>query len=109
MLSDRSRSNRGIASPPSPSPFAALASCGVPFAAPAEGRVPLADWSISAAIVAASPRPVFLAGGLHADNIAEAWQRVRPFGFDLCSGAREHGRMSRARLTAFFDAVAALR
>jgi phosphoribosylanthranilate isomerase len=67
------------------------------------------DWSISAAIVAASPRPVFLAGGLHADNIAEAWQRVRPFGFDLCSGAREHGRMSRARLTAFFDAVAALR
>ena len=38
------------------------------------------DWSVSAAFVAASPVPVFLAGGLHAGNVAaaiETWRQAR--------------------------------
>jgi phosphoribosylanthranilate isomerase len=40
------------------------------------------DWDISAAIVDASPVPVFLAGGLGPDNVTEAIRRVRPAGVD---------------------------
>ncbi len=65
------------------------------------------DWAISAAFVRRSPRPVFLAGGLHADNAAEAIRRVRPFGLDLCSGVRTAGALDPARLAAFVAAVRA--
>ncbi|WP_084477769.1 phosphoribosylanthranilate isomerase [Nocardia jejuensis] len=47
------------------------------------------DWSISAAIVRAlgeSGRPVVLAGGLTAANIADAIHAVRPFAVDVNSG-----------------------
>jgi phosphoribosylanthranilate isomerase len=64
------------------------------------------DWSISAAFVAMSPRPVFLAGGLNPGNVAEAIDRVRPFGLDLCSGVRTNGALDGAKLTAFMEAVA---
>jgi phosphoribosylanthranilate isomerase len=64
------------------------------------------DWAISAAFVAASPRPVFLAGGLTAANVAEAIRTVRPFGVDLCSGVRSEGRLDVARLHAFVGAIA---
>jgi len=40
------------------------------------------DWSISARIVAESPLPVILAGGLSPDNVAEAIALVRPWGVD---------------------------
>lgn len=40
------------------------------------------DWSVSAAVVAAVDVPVFLAGGLGPDNVAEAIERVRPAGVD---------------------------
>jgi len=63
------------------------------------------DWSISAAFVAASPRPVFLAGGLNAENVREAISRVRPFGVDLCSGVRTNGRLDAEKLKAFMEAV----
>lgn len=66
------------------------------------------DWSISARIVAEVDRPVFLAGGLNADNVAEAWQTVRPYGFDLCSGVRTDGRMDPDKVAAFLAAVRAL-
>jgi len=48
------------------------------------------DWTISAELVRAWRRaPVFLAGGLRADNIAAArCAAVRPAGVDLCSGVR---------------------
>lgn len=65
------------------------------------------DWSISAAFVAASPRPVFLAGGLTAENIGEAIRRVRPFGVDICSGVRVTGALDDARLRAFIRAARA--
>jgi phosphoribosylanthranilate isomerase len=63
------------------------------------------DWSISAAFVAASPRRVFLAGGLNAGNVKEAVSRVRPFGLDLCSGVRTNDRLDAEKLKAFMEAV----
>jgi phosphoribosylanthranilate isomerase len=63
------------------------------------------DWNLSAQIVAAVDRPVFLAGGLKADNVAEAILKVRPFGIDLCSSVRSNGALDEIRLRAFFAAI----
>lgn len=63
------------------------------------------DWNLSAQIIAAVDRPVFLAGGLTAENVGEAMRRVRPFGLDLCSSVRSNGVLDAAKLTAFFAAV----
>jgi phosphoribosylanthranilate isomerase len=65
------------------------------------------DWAISAAFVKASPRPVFLAGGLNAKNVCEAIKVVRPFGLDLCSSVRTNGKLDPDKLDAFFAAVRA--
>lgn len=65
------------------------------------------DWQVSRAFVAASPLPVFLAGGLTPANVGEAIATVRPFGVDLCSGVRTDGRLDRAKLEAFMAAVRA--
>jgi phosphoribosylanthranilate isomerase len=64
------------------------------------------DWSISAAFVAKSPRPVFLAGGLNSGNVAEAVRQVRPFGVDVCTGVRTEGTLDGQKLAAFMAAVA---
>jgi phosphoribosylanthranilate isomerase len=64
------------------------------------------DWSISRRIVAASPVPVFLAGGLTPGNVAEAIRTVRPFGVDLCTGLRTDGELDEAKLADFMRAVA---
>jgi phosphoribosylanthranilate isomerase len=63
------------------------------------------DWRLSCRIVERSPVPVFLAGGLHAANVREAIDQVQPFGVDLCSGVRTHGRLDPKKLEAFFNAV----
>jgi len=63
------------------------------------------DWDLSRRIVEAVDRPVFLAGGLRADNVSEAIARVKPFGVDLCSSVRSEGRLDAAKLAAFFAAV----
>jgi phosphoribosylanthranilate isomerase len=63
------------------------------------------DWDLSRRIVEVVDRPVFLAGGLRADNVAEAVARVRPFGLDLCSSVRTQGRLDGEKLAAFFAAV----
>jgi phosphoribosylanthranilate isomerase len=44
------------------------------------------DWEHCAAIVAKCSVPVFLAGGLTADNVREAIAKVRPFGVDVENG-----------------------
>jgi phosphoribosylanthranilate isomerase len=63
------------------------------------------DWDVSAAFVRASPVPVFLAGGLTAENVGLAIPTVRPFGVDLCSGVRTGGRLDAAKLEKFMIAV----
>jgi phosphoribosylanthranilate isomerase len=63
------------------------------------------DWGLSRRIVEAVDRPVFLAGGLRKDNVAEAIVRVRPFGLDLCSSVRSEGRLDADKLAAFFAAA----
>lgn len=65
------------------------------------------DWSVSRRVVEACGRPVFLAGWLRADNVAEAVRAVRPFGLDVCSGVRTDGRLDAAKLRAFVAAMRA--
>jgi phosphoribosylanthranilate isomerase len=60
------------------------------------------DWRLSRRIVEASPAPVFLAGGLKDENVAEAIETVRPFGLDVCSGVRTDGRLDAGKLKRFF-------
>jgi phosphoribosylanthranilate isomerase len=60
------------------------------------------DWRVSRSIVEASPAPVFLAGGLKDENVAEAVEAVRPFGLDVCSGVRTEGRLDAEKLKRFF-------
>jgi phosphoribosylanthranilate isomerase len=65
------------------------------------------DWRLSRRIVLAAGRPVFLAGGLRADNVARALGEVRPFGLDLCTGVRRDGALDPGLLHGFVTAVAA--
>ena len=90
-----------------PHVHAFLLDSGRPNAAVAElgGTGRAHDWGVSAAFVRASEKPVFLAGGLSAGNVAEAIGRVRPYGLDLCSGVRTDGRLDGAKLAAFVLAV----
>jgi phosphoribosylanthranilate isomerase len=49
------------------------------------------DWTLSAQIVERCSKPVWLAGGLNPDNLADAITAVRPAGVDVCSGLRTDG------------------
>jgi len=63
------------------------------------------DWSVSARFVRASPRPVFLAGGLDDTNVADALRQVRPYGIDLCSRVRTDGKLDVMKLALLMGAV----
>jgi phosphoribosylanthranilate isomerase len=64
------------------------------------------DWSLVAA--RRSRVPLILSGGLDADNVAAAIAATHPFAVDTASGTEAApGRKDSARLSAFFDAVAA--
>ncbi|MEM8525379.1 MAG: phosphoribosylanthranilate isomerase [Bacteroidota bacterium] len=63
------------------------------------------DWQISRKIVEAVDLPVYLAGGLNAQNVAQAIQKVRPDGVDLCSGVRTDEKLDEAKLRQFINAV----
>lgn len=63
------------------------------------------DWSLSARIRASTDRPLLLAGGLHAGNVAEAIATVAPFGVDVCSGVRSNGALDQDRLQRFIAAA----
>lgn len=65
------------------------------------------DWSLSAQIVARSSVPVFLAGGLRAENVGEAIRSVRPFGLDLCTSVRIDRHLDEEKLRQFMTAVEA--
>ena len=52
-----------------------------------------------------SPVPVWLAGGLRAENVAAAIATVRPQGLDVCSGVRRDGKLDAVRLAALRAAM----
>lgn len=66
------------------------------------------DWGLSATIRESVDVPVFLAGGLNENNIADAVNQVRPFAVDLCTGVRTDGKLDEAKLSSFFSAIAGL-
>ncbi len=65
------------------------------------------DWALSRTIRERVNVPLFLAGGLTPENVAEAIAAARPFGLDLCSGVRSRGKLDGDKLGRFFAAVKA--
>ncbi len=66
------------------------------------------DWQHARAL--AADFPIFLAGGLNAQNVEEAVRRVRPLGIDLSSSLEAHpGKKDFDKLNAFFETVNTLR
>ncbi len=63
------------------------------------------DWVLSRQIRDQSAVPIFLAGGLKADNVRQAIEAVQPFGLDLCSSVRTNGQLDPIKLEAFMKAV----
>jgi phosphoribosylanthranilate isomerase len=63
-----------------------------------------ADWPAAARL--ARTRPVMLAGGLRADNVAAAVAAVHPFGIDVSSGVElQPGIKDHAKMNALFEAL----
>ena len=65
------------------------------------------DWNLSRQIRESLAVPVFLAGGLKSDNVAEAIRQVRPFAVDVCSGLRTNDLLDENKLKDFFANIAA--
>lgn len=63
------------------------------------------NWNISRKIREAVDIPVFLAGGINAGNVKEAVEAVGPWGIDLCSSVRTHGKLDEEKLKVFFEQV----
>lgn len=63
------------------------------------------DWEVSRAVREAVEVPIFLAGGLGPDNVAEAVRAVRPYAVDVCSGLRTEGRLDEEKLARFVAAL----
>ncbi len=63
------------------------------------------NWKISRTIRERLDVPVYLAGGLTPDNVAEAIEQVGPFGLDICSGVRTDDRLDDGKLEALFSQI----
>lgn len=63
------------------------------------------NWKLSRVIRERAKCPVYLAGGLKAENVIEAISEVRPFAVDVCSGVRTDGRLDRKKVSEFINNV----
>ena len=63
------------------------------------------DWKLSRKIREAVKKPVFLAGGINAQNVQQAIEEVNPYGIDLCSSVRTNGQLDASKLDIFFKAI----
>jgi phosphoribosylanthranilate isomerase len=62
------------------------------------------DWKLAGTI--RTKRPLILAGGLCAENVADAIRTVRPYAVDVCSGVESApGKKERRKLVAFMNEV----
>lgn len=59
------------------------------------------DWGLLAGVT----RDFFLAGGLHAGNLAEVLERISPYAVDLSSGVETDGRKDFEKMRAVVDIV----
>ena len=63
------------------------------------------DWDLAVA-AGKLGRPIFLAGGLTPENVAEAVRRVKPYGVDVSSGVEAApGKKDQAKVRAFIQAA----
>lgn len=66
------------------------------------GSGQLFDWSLARPVM----KPIWLAGGLNADNVKRAIRTVRPYAVDVSSGVEsEPGIKDSSRISAFVEAV----
>lgn len=63
------------------------------------------NWKISRRIRESIPVPLFLAGGLNSRNVRAAIDEVQPFGIDICSGVRTHGKLDAQKLHHFIQEI----
>lgn len=70
----------------------------------ATGRIH--DWNVSRRLVELSPKPIILAGGLSAENVADAIATVRPAGVDAHTGVEgADGRKDADKVARFVEAA----
>lgn len=67
------------------------------------GTGTVADWFVAADF--ARRYPVFLAGGLTPESVADAIHRVHPFAVDVSSGVETDGRKNEEKIRAFVSAA----
>ncbi len=63
------------------------------------------NWEVSCKIREMLDIPIYLAGGIKPNNIAQAINQVHPFGIDLCSGVRTNGKLDEIKLQQLFSNI----
>lgn len=63
------------------------------------------DWTM----IAGLSKPYFLAGGIHADNVLQAIDQVKPYGIDVSSGVETNGVKDRDKIIEIIKKVRSVR